>query len=270
MLGEKIVRTKKLTLIILLFLVSSIVICVQPAQAAANVTILTHSRELNPVSKMYSIYGEVQNSGDILVTSVKVEATYYDMNDNVMGSKIGNASMKYVLPGQKCPFVIQLKSDELDTESVIGYSLNVTYTASSVERETGLQIESSSSTTVSDVMHVTGSIKNTASSPANEIWAIVTWYDSTGKVISTNKDTSTPRALTSGQTATFDVSWLGSNSRQSSVASYSITADSLVYSATVSTSTIPEFPPVMILLILVITSLTLMLTFKYKKNLKTN
>jgi hypothetical protein len=238
------------------------IVFVQPAQAAANVTILTHSSEFNHVSKMHSVYGEVQNTGDVLVSSVKVEATYFDTSDQVIGTKASNATIKYVLPGQKCPFVIQLTNDNLDTESVIGYSLKVTWETSDLQRETGLEVVSSSSDTVSDVIHVTGSIKNTASSPASEIWAIVTWYDSNGKVISMNKDTATPRALTNGQTATFDVAWLGSTSRQTQVATYTVTADSLQYSANSKSATIPEFPSIAVIAILLFAALALTITYK--------
>ena len=166
------------------------------------------------------------------------------------------------MPGQKCPFVIQLTQTDLDTESVIGYSLKATWDNSTIQRETGLDVVSSSSNTVSDVLHVTGSIKNTASSPASELWAIVTWYDSSGKVICTNKDTTTPRALTSGQTATFDVSWLGSTSRQASVASYSVMAYSLQYSSNSKTSVIPEFPFMAVLAFMFFAGLALTLTCK--------
>jgi hypothetical protein len=259
-------RQKIITIIVLLALTCSATVYLQPAQAAANVTILTHSKEFNNTTKMHSIYGEIQNTGDMLVLSVKIEATYFDSSNNIIGTKDANASALYILPGQKCPFVIQLTQDDLDTEAVIAYSLKATWNESTIQRETGLDIASSSSNTVSDILHVTGSIKNTASSPASELWAIVTWYDSNGKVICTNKDTATPRALTSGQTATFDVSWLGSTSRQTSVASYSVMAYSLQYSSNSKTSVIPELPFMAVLAIMLFAGLAVTMTKKsFKK-----
>jgi hypothetical protein len=108
--------------------------------------------------------------------------------------------------------------------------------------------------------------QKTASSSASEIWAIVTWYDSNGKVVCTSKDTATPRALTTGQTATFDFSWLGSTSRQDSVASYSVMAYSLQYSSNSQSSIIPEFPFAAVLALLVFAGLALTIT--YKKTVK--
>lgn len=257
-------QRKMLIVIMLAFVISASVI-LQPVQAAANVAILSHSKEFNNTSKMHSIYGEIQNTGDVLLYSVKIEATYFDAHDNIVGTKTGNASALYILPGQKCPFVIQATTADLDTESVIGYSLKVSWNESTNQRETGLEVVSSSSSKISDVLHVTGSIKNTAQSAASEIWAIVTWYDSNGKVVCTSKDTATPRALTSGQTATFDVSWLGSTSRQDSAASYSVMAYSLQYSSNSQSSVVPEFPFVAVLVILVFAGLALTLTYKKTK-----
>jgi hypothetical protein len=108
---------------------------------------------------MHSIYGEVQNTGNVLVYSVKIEATYFDANDNVLGTKASNASALYILPRQKCPFVIQSITADLDVSIVTGYSLKVTWNESTTQRETGLDVVSSNSGKVSDVLHVTGSSK---------------------------------------------------------------------------------------------------------------
>ena len=83
-------QLEMVAVIVLLALICTAAVYLQPVQAAANVTILTHSREFNNTTKMHSIYGEVQNTGDVLVLSVKIEATYFDANDNVIGAKEGN------------------------------------------------------------------------------------------------------------------------------------------------------------------------------------
>jgi hypothetical protein len=53
----------------------------------------------------YYVLGEVQNTGNVNLEFVKVEATFYDWMNTVVGTEYYYAELDLVLPGQEDPLL---------------------------------------------------------------------------------------------------------------------------------------------------------------------
>jgi hypothetical protein len=207
---------------------------VQLVEAAGDVTIVSHSSFYTSLNTLY-IVGEVENTGDVSTEFTKVTATLYDSEDAVIDTTVGYATLDILPPGRKSPFYIMILEDDgaLDVDH---YSLTVSWSDADEEKESVLEILSSSSDTDAlDFLHVTGEIKNTGSATANEVMVSATFYDSEGTVVGRDWEYAEPENLSPDQTGTFDVELIYSG-QIAKVASYSLTAESQEYSL------VPEFP----------------------------
>jgi len=243
-----------------LVIVSFMAFSVQPVQAASNVTIVSHSSFYTSSNILY-IVGEVENTGDVATEFTKVNATFYDSEDEVIDTKIGYATLDILLPGRKSPFYIMLLEDD-GSLNVDDYSLTVAWDDNEEGKEQGLEILSSSDhTDAGDYLHVTGEIKNIGSTTANDVIVYATFYDSTGTVIARDSENVEPENLSPDQTGTFDITLIYAE-QIAQVASYSLTAESTEYAL------IPEFPtwtPLAIALTFIAIA-----TIVYKKKLQTS
>lgn len=207
---------------------------VQQVQAASSVSLVSHSTFYTSTNTLY-VVGEVENTGDMATEFTKVTATFYDSDNETICNKTGYAEVDILLPGRKSPFYIMLLEDDGSLD-VNDYDLTVSWNDSDETKEQVLEITSSSqSTDALDFLHVTGEIKNTGNTTANEVIVIATFYDSTGTVVGRNWEYAEPENLASGQTGTFDLTLIYAD-QVAQVASYSLTAESSEYAL------IPEFP----------------------------
>ena len=202
--------------------------------AAADVQILSHSSFYNSLDYLY-VVGEVENAGDIATEFTKVSATFYDDSVHLIGTRTGYATLDVLLPGRKSPFAVILEPEE-GAMDVNRYELSVEYLEYDETKEQALEILSSEqSVDVLDYLHVTGEIKNTGATTAQDVIVIATFYDSTGTVVGRNWEWASPSDIGADQTATFDVELIHSE-QIAKVASYSLTAEAENYAL------IPEFP----------------------------
>ena len=242
-----------------LALVCLMAVSVQQVQAASGVTLVSHSMFYTSSNVLY-VVGEVENTGDVATEFTKVNATFYDSENEVITTKVGYAEVDVLLPGKKSPFYVMLMEYDgsLDVES---YELTVLWNESEETKEQVLEITSSSqSTDILDSLHVTGEIKNTGSTTATEVIVFATFYDSTGTVVGRSWEYAEPEDLASGQTGTFDVTLIYEE-QIAKVASYSLTAESTEYAF------IPEFPtwtPLAVALTFIAVTMVV-----YKKKLQT-
>jgi len=228
---KKIVFRSVLTL--LLIGMSMLAFNIQPAYAAAQVNIVTHSGWLDSIG-YYHVSGEVENVGDGAASFVKITATFYDSSDTVVATSFTYAYLSVLLPGRKSPFEVLL-IDTTQAAKVHHYSLSVTFSATS-PIPIGLEILSSSSyVDIVGYMHVVGEIKNIATGDATYVKVIATFYNTTGHVVATAFTYSDPSALSPSQKAPFEI-LLIYNNRVPLVASYALTAESNQYAM------VPEFP----------------------------
>ena len=168
--------------------------------------------------------GEVENTGDVATEFTKVTGTFYGESDQVITTATGYATLDLLLPGRKSPFTIMLLQEE-GAMDVVRYELAVEYWESEQTKESTLEILSSAqSTDALDYLHVTGEIKNTGTTTADDLIVIATFYDSTGTVVGRNWEFTAPSDLPSGETGTFDVELIYPE-QIAKIASYSLTAE---------------------------------------------
>jgi hypothetical protein len=224
-------------LMLLLIGMSTLAFNIQPAYAAAQVNILTHSGWLDAIG-YYHVSGEVENVGDGSASFVKITATFYDSSDTVVATSFTYTHLSVLLPGRKSPFEILLV-DTTQAAKVHHYSLSATFSATS-PIPIGLEILSNSSyIDAVGYMHVVGEIKNIATGDATYVKVIATFYNSTGHVVGTAFTYSDPSDLSPGQKAPFEVLLIYKN-RVSLVATYTLTAESNQYAM------VSEFPSILI------------------------
>ncbi|MDI6690478.1 MAG: FxLYD domain-containing protein [Candidatus Bathyarchaeota archaeon] len=226
-----------MVLALLLIGMSTLVFNIQPAYAAAQVNILTHSGWLDSIGH-YHVSGEVENVGDGAASFVKITATFYDSSDTVIATSFTYTRLSVLLPARKSPFEVLL-IDTTQATKVHHYSLSVKFSATS-PIPIGLEILSNSSyIDAVGCMHVVGEIKNIATGNATYVKVIATFYNSTGHVVATDFTYSDPSDISPGQKAPFDVLLIHKN-RAPLVATYALTAESNQYAV------VSEFPSILI------------------------
>jgi len=144
-----------------------------------------------------------------------------------------------LLPERKSLFNILLLQED-GAMDVSRYTLTVAYSEYNETKPQGLEILSSEqSTDVLDYLHVTGEIKNTASTTATAVYVSATFYDSTGTVIGRDWEWVAPSDLAAGETRTVDIELIYP-SQIALVASYSLTAEAENYALIPEFSTLTE------------------------------
>jgi len=230
-----------------------------PVRAAVQINLLTYSGWYEPITQTYHVSGEVQNAGDSAAHIVKVAASFYDSGSTLLGTDNTNTILNVLLAGRKAPFEI-IYSDHAKAPNVDHFNVSIESYSNADPFPLGLEIQSSSSSVdIAGFMHVTGSVKNVASGPANFTNIVVTFYNSAGGVVATAFAYSQPDGnIGSDQTATFDV-MLAYKSRNPLIGDYAVTAESFQYSL------VPEFPSMLVLVLS--TTAALLATALYKKKL---
>ena len=231
----------------------------QAVQAAGDVQIVSHSSFHNSLNVLY-VVGELENTGDVATQFTKVNATFYNSENQVIASRVGYSTLDVLLPGRKSPFTVMLL-DEDGALDVNNYTVSVSWSAYEQEKPIGLEILSSADAVdFLDCLHVTGEIKNIGTQDATSVMVVATFYDSTGTVVGRTWENAEPSDLAPNQTGTFDVELIYAEQIEK-VATYSLTAESENYAV------IPEFPAwTTMLAVLAIASLA---AVAYKKKLKT-
>uniref|UniRef100_A0A6M3M8E0 Uncharacterized protein n=1 Tax=viral metagenome TaxID=1070528 RepID=A0A6M3M8E0_9ZZZZ len=152
----------------------------------------------------YTVVGEVQNNLQSNINYVKISATFYDSQNNVIGTDFTYTDMGILKPGQKSPFEISSYPDKISPSN---FKLSVSYKDTGNEPYEGLQILSSTSKTDNLGYYETvGEIKNNGNRNSTYVKVIATYYDSTGKVIAKSFTYTNPEDINSGDTAPFKLS----------------------------------------------------------------
>ncbi|MEM1582458.1 MAG: FxLYD domain-containing protein [Candidatus Bathyarchaeia archaeon] len=225
-----------------LMLVLSILLlfpCILKAESGGTVIVLPNHTGWRDALGYYRVSGEVENVGNSAVKDVWITATFYDSNDNLIGTAYEHAYLHVLLPGRKSPFEVLLSTAA--ASQVHHYSLSVVATDTDPIPD-GLEILSSNSyIDITGSLVVEGNIRNIASNTAHSVRVIAAFYNETGYVVATSYSYLSSQDLSPNETASFDIVLSFSTGRVPLVATYSLTAESLEYAV------IPEFPSATIL-----------------------
>ncbi|MEM4246463.1 MAG: FxLYD domain-containing protein [Candidatus Bathyarchaeia archaeon] len=208
---------------LLLFL--SVGLCLSRADAAASAQIVGHSWYLDSLGS-YNIVGEVENTGSVNLIFVKVTATFYDSDDQVVGTEYSYAYLGTLAPGSRSPFHL-IFTAETQVPLIDHYALHVSFQETTQAKPHQLVIKSHSNYTDSiNVLHIVGEIENQGGY-TEYVQVIATGYDEAGNVVAAEYTYTDPTDLAGGQKAPFDL--MIYNPRAQLVKSYVIVAESRDY-----------------------------------------
>jgi hypothetical protein len=228
-----------------------------PVHAAGEAVILNnHSGYLSRTSGRYNVIGEVQNTGDGALSTVKITATFYNSAGAVLTTDITYANIWVLHPGQKSPFWNTLL-DEAISAKVDHYTLEISYRQSHT-LPVGLEILShAAQSSKSGAIHVVGEIKNIGVYDAHAVKLVATFYSlEDERVVGVGITFSKPNDLTPGQKGSFDVLLVEGPLIEAlgiTMYTYSLQAQSEEYHF------IPEFPvptPILLMVILLAVAVT--------------
>lgn len=149
-----------------------------PEGAEGPLVILSHRSYEDDTD--YTIVGEVQNTSTEPMAFVKVIATLYDEQEEVVGTSYTYTLLDTLPPGGKAPFEITV-TNVSDTSS---YKLQVQGQISEPE-EQALSILSYREYLEGDTITIVGEVQNQGTEPATFVKVIATSYDRQGEVVTT-------------------------------------------------------------------------------------
>ena len=186
-------------LIVLTFLIT--ISMIVPFCTCADVEILSSSYSEN--FGYGTIVGEVENVGSSNREYVKITATFYDSNENVLDTSFSFTGVDVLLPGQKSPFKIMSLESNLPVDH---YSLQVDngYTTSASPYRL-LDIKGVTESTSFGYYTIRGEVENYGSIDATYVKVISTLYNSQGEVIGTDFTFTDPSDINAGRKAPFEI-----------------------------------------------------------------
>ncbi len=243
------------TALIIFAVVFALGIAVPPAKAAASVTVSQYGY-YDTLLQGYYVFGEVTNNGDKPVTNITVNVKCYDASNNLLsaspvkgyidGPNVANANYPFVLnPGAIAPFKTQIKNGDMSFRNQ-----DINHLTSTVSFNECDALPEKLEITVSGVYqlpglapNVRGTIKNTGTSRADEVFVYIIGYDSNKAVIGPYGQMITAQgggnSVNPGESANFSLSALifpVSGETEINAASFIVTAQSFVGSNTVFTA----------------------------------
>lgn len=129
----------------------------------------------------FHIVGEVQNESDTFMEYVKIVATLYNENGDVVGTDFTYTILDLIPPHGKAPF--ELGTDSYD--GVTNYKLQAQGRASS-NKTRDIEIISHNQVIDNGWFHVVGEVKNNGTSDADFVKIVITLYDAENVVVGTD------------------------------------------------------------------------------------
>lgn len=176
--------------------------------------------------------GEIQNVGSNTIDYVILSGIAYDSNGQVLASVSAPAYLNYILPDQKNPFYLDFTPQYSVTQnqSYVDHVGNVKVAVSSVRDTTdtpfsGLAIPTGGVSGYLDdagTYTVVGTVQNNGHQTAKNVWAVTTFYDTSGKVVALNY-TYLSNALAPAEPVRFTATPIDNTAELSSqIANYSV------------------------------------------------
>jgi hypothetical protein len=158
----------------------------------------------------FIIVGEVQNFGAKIISDVVVQCIVFTTDGEARATGGNVAFVKYLTPGQKAPFYIDLTAANsyskemawtalVDQVRVFVTSANET----DLQQYQGLTIASDSTAVIDGVYTVNGYIKNTGDQNSGPLRMVTTFYNDSGTVVAVNVTDVLINSLTPGNLVSF-------------------------------------------------------------------
>jgi len=156
-------------------------------------------------SRFFVVVGEVRNNLETNIESANVTATFYDAENNVIGTRYNYLVLKILEPEQKAPFEIYLLLNS-PTDVPTRYELTLSYVRSNEETVAGLEITNRTSSVDADGYYrVSGEVHNRGERKAYFLKIFCTYYNSDDNVTAISHVYSSSQ-LDVGEKAAFEIS----------------------------------------------------------------
>jgi len=157
-----------------------------PESCVSDIKVLSHEGYYDTsgmVGSYVEIFGEVQNIGDRNLTFIKLTATLYDNDRQVIGTDYTYARADILLPGEKAAFSIMKGPTGEDFES---YILEVTSCGETTDVPYRDFEFLNTSSYIDDKGYycVKGDLKNIGTQNIDYVDVIITFYNTEGEVVS--------------------------------------------------------------------------------------
>ncbi len=227
---------------------------------ASDVKILSYNWYISPADSYmnyagdFIVLGEIQNIGTSPLDLPFIRAIAYTKDGEAAAVMYNSAWVKYLLPQQKAAFYLDFTAQSSLPEGNYSGTLNwipvfdhvevfpgyANSTADQMYR--GLAILAKTSYHVSGTPYtVTGIIQNNGSEPSGKLWAVTTFYNSTGSAIAVNVTNFLADSLAPNQTIPFTATPMDNTAALSSqIESYSILIQNMPYDASAIASPTPS------------------------------
>ncbi len=73
------------------------------------------------------VVGEIKNNYPSTTTFVRIVGTFYDINNQIIGTQFTYSNPSDIRPGEKAPFVLVLSSSSIPISQIDHYSLQASY-----------------------------------------------------------------------------------------------------------------------------------------------
>jgi len=195
------------------------------------------------------VVGEIQNVGSNTISNATVQGIAHSSSGQTLATATGPAFVYEMLPGQKAPFYIDMSAGST-TQNLASQVSSVTVSVASVTNTparpyTGLTIPSGGTTgfmAANDTYEVVGTIVNTGTQTTGNVWAVITFYNASGTVVSLNYTNYLASSLRPGDATRFIATPVDNTLTLSSqISTYNVVIDSMTSSQ--SSSTQPTLSP---------------------------
>jgi hypothetical protein len=239
----------------------------------------------------FIVVGEVQNVGSNIISNITVQGVGLSSTGQTLSTVATQAFVYDMLPGQKAPFYLDLTVGSTTqgqnlASSVNTLNISVISVTDTFERQyTGLKITDPGITGLLDPSTGTytavATIINNGTQTTGKVWAVVSFYDSTGKLLSFNFTNYLSDSLRPGDaTRLVAVPTDDTSDLSTKIVTYSASIDSLSNSQqtsgqptssptatppSTSTTQFPFLPVVVVVVIIVVAVAALMLMRRRQK-----
>jgi hypothetical protein len=153
-------------------------------------------------SGYFYIVGEIENKLPHNLEFVKIVATYYDDNNEVLGTSFTYTELDILGPGQKSPFELSNYPDNFIPSS---YKVQASYQITSSTPYDGLSINSYRSSVDGGYYKVVGEVENNGDRTVDFVKLVATFYDDSNEVIGTSFTYTDLDTIAPGDTSPFEL-----------------------------------------------------------------
>jgi len=210
----------------------------QTSPISANddgVSIISVSTRYSPDEGSFRLDGEIKNVHDFALENVKLNATFYDSNGNLIGTSSGSPYIQLLHPGEKSAFEISLVRGADTLSNYSYYTISKSWDKASDEKPAFLQMKIDNLYIDScGTYHIGGTITNLGPAAATGTIVSATFYNDKNQVITSaittpqlDKSTESTDLLLATKTARFE--FIIDKSAMAHFAYYSLNAQSKEY-----------------------------------------